>query len=166
SILTPDEASRRQAIDLSKSELEKVAELGLKTVFTCLVPPQRDLPRREGFAIFKDAFPEVVAHAESLGVSIALEPWPGPEPYFPTIGCTPEMYRAIFAAIPSQALGICYDPSHYVRMGIDYLRVLTEFGDRVRHVHGKDTEILHEGRYLYGTYGPTFGASIGWSGGD
>jgi len=164
-IITRDEAKRKEAIARSKEELDKVAELGLKTVFTCLVPPERDLPRKEGFAIFKDAFPEVVAYAEARGIQIALEPYPGPAPHYPTIGCTPEMYRAIFAAIPSPALGICYDPSHFVRMGIDYLRVLEEFGDRVRHVHGKDTEILSEGSYLYGYYGPSFGTNLGWSGG-
>lgn len=165
-ILTRDEAKRKDSIARSKEELDKMAELGLKTVFTCLVPADRDLPRREGFAIFKDAFPDVVAYAEARGVSIALEPYPGPAPLYPTIGCTPEMYRAIFDVIPSQALGICYDPSHYVRMGIDYLRVLSEFGDRVRHVHGKDTEILSEGSYLHGHYGPTFPIEIGWGGGS
>lgn len=165
-ILTRDEAKRAEALARAKDELDKMAELGLKTVFTCLIPPDRELSRRDAFDIFKESFPEVVAYAEARGISIALEPYPGPAPHYPTLGCTPEMYRAIFEAIPSQALGICYDPSHYVRMGIDYLRVLAEFGDRVRHCHGKDTEILREGEYLYGHYGPTFGVQVGWSGGN
>src|SRR5690606_7033475 len=73
---------------------------------------------------------------------------------------------AIFAEIPSQALGICYDPSHYMRLGIDHMRVLSEYGDRVRHVHAKDTEIISEGRYAFGTAGPTFPQTLRWAGGD
>jgi len=165
-ILVRDEAKRQESLARAKAELDKMAELGLKTVFACLIPADRELSRRDAFAIFKESFPEVVAYAEARGISIALEPYPGPAPHYPTIGFTPEVYRAIFEAIPSPAIGICYDPSHFVRMGIDYLRVLTEFGERVRHVHGKDTEILSEGQYLYGHYGPTFPIQLGWSGGS
>lgn len=164
--LSKDEKVRAQAVSHIKEQIDAMASLGMTTLFCCLIPEDKTTPRADSFAIFKETYPEIVAHAEAKGVSLAMEPYPGPAPYYPTIGCTPEMYRAMFEAIPSPALGICYDPSHYVRMGIDYLRVLAEFGDRIRHVHGKDTEVLGEGRYLYGTYGPTFSTGIGWSGGD
>lgn len=164
--LSKNEATRRQAVDSLKAQIDQMAQLGLQTMFVCLIPEDRTTPRKESFAIFAETYPEIVGHAESKGVSLAMEPYPGGAPYFPTIGCTPEMYRAMFSAIPSPSLGICYDPSHYVRLGIDYLRVLDEFGDRVRHVHGKDTEILGDGRYAYGTLGPTFENKYGWSGGD
>lgn len=164
--LSRDESERAKGVVQLKKEIDQMAELGMATLFCCLIPADRTAARADNFAIFKETFPEIVAHAESKGVSLAMEPYPGPAPHYPTLGCTPEMYRAMFAAIDSPALGICYDPSHYVRMGIDYLRVLAEFGDRVRHVHGKDTEVLSEGRYLHGFYGPTFSTGIGWSGGD
>ena len=164
--LSKDEAARAKAVAQIKAEIDTMASLGMSTLFVCLIPADTTMPRADSFAIFKETYPEIVAHAASKGVSLAMEPYPGPAPHFPTLGCTPEMYRAIFAVIDSPALGICYDPSHYVRMGIDYLRVLAEFGSRVRHVHGKDTEILEEGRYLYGFYGPTFPTEIGWSRGD
>ncbi len=164
--LSRDEAVRAKGVAQLKQEIDAMAQIGASTLFCCLIPADRTVPRAESFAIFKETFPEVVKHAEGKGVSLAMEPYPGPAPHYPTLGCTPEMYRAMFAAIESPALGICYDPSHYVRMGIDYMRVLTEFGDRVRHVHGKDTEVLTEGRYLHGFYGPTFPGKIGWSGGD
>ena len=54
-------------------------------------------------------------------------------------------------------MGICYDPSHFARIGVDYQRILVEFGDRVRHVHAKDTELLDDGRYEFGVLGQTFG---------
>src|SRR5690606_349009 len=164
--LHKDESVRARGVERMKQDLAKAAELGLKTAFICLVPADHTMPRRESYAIFIETYPEIVAFAEERGISLAMEPWPGPAPYYPTLACTPEMYRAIFSKITSPALGICYDPSHFVRIGVDYIRVLEEFGDRVRHVHGKDTEILHEGRYLYGTLRPTFGTPIGWSEGD
>ena len=66
------------------------------------------------------------------------------------------MLREMFKAIPSESLGICYDPSHFVRLRIDYLRVLDEFKDRIFHVHLKDTEIMEQGLYEYGILGPSF----------
>lgn len=164
--LSKDERIRARGVEKVKSDISEAAALGLKTGFICLVPADHTLGRKANFAIFAEVFPEIVAHAEEAGVSLAMEPWPGPAPHFPTLGCTPEMLRAIFAKISSPALGICYDPSHFIRLGIDHMRVLAEFGDRVRHVHGKDTEILPEGRYLSGNLGTTFGTSIGWSAGD
>lgn len=164
--LHKDEAIRSRAVEQIKQQISDAAALGLKTAFVCLVPADATQRRKDTFAIFAETYPSIIAHAESLGVSLAMEPWPGPEPYFPTLGCTPETLRAIFSTISSPALGICYDPSHFIRLDIDYMRVLEEFGDRVRHVHGKDTEIMAEGRYLYGNLGSTFGTKIWWSAGD
>jgi sugar phosphate isomerase/epimerase len=48
-------------------------------------------------------------------------------------------------------------------MNIDALRFLDEFGDRVRHVHGKDTEILPDNVYEFGTEQPaTFAKGRGF----
>lgn len=164
--LSKDDTKREQGVSSMKADMDEAAALGLKTIFVCLIPSNPTTPRRETFDIFVETYPDIVAHAESLGLSLAMEPYPGPAPHYPTIGCTPEMYRAMFEAIPSEALGICYDPSHYVRLGIDYMRVLDEFGDRIRHAHGKDTEILGEGLYSFGNIGATFPQEIGWSGGN
>lgn len=94
-----------------------------------------------------------------------IEGWPGPGPQYPTIGCTPEMWRAMFEAIPSKHFGLNYDPSHLVWLGIDYLRALSEFGERVVHCHGKDTKMLDEERYESGILSPTFGGKYTYSGG-
>jgi len=86
-----------------------------------------------------------------------VEGWPGPG----ALCCTPEGFREFFKACPSKALGVNYDPSHLIRMGIDPLRFLREFASRVFHVHGKDTELLPEGLYEFGnTQPPTFAKEI------
>jgi sugar phosphate isomerase/epimerase len=94
-----------------------------------------------------------------------LEGWPGPAPSYPTLGYTPEVLRAMFRAVPSAALGVNYDPSHLVRLGIDYRRVLDEFKDRIYHVHGKDTALLPEAQYLYGHQPPVLDQPPSFGGG-
>ena len=74
--------------------------------------------------------PPIAEFAASKDVTIAIEGWPGPGPAYPALGCTPEMWRAMFEACPSPGLGLNYDPSHLVRIGIDYLRALNEFAPR------------------------------------
>lgn len=149
-LLSRDSGRRQRGAEALVGQIDAVAELGGKVLFICLIPGERGIGRAEGLEIWSEVFPPIVAHAERRGVAFALEGYPGGWPDYPTVGCTPEVLRAMFARIPSPALGICYDPSHLVRLGVDYLRFLDEFGGRVRHCHGKDTEILAEGRYLYG----------------
>ncbi|RAP78364.1 sugar phosphate isomerase/epimerase family protein [Paenibacillus montanisoli] len=165
-LLSRNDAVRAEAAAAMKSQLDAIAELGGKVLFMCLVPEDITLPRKEGFAIWKDSFPEIVRHAEQRGLYIAIEGWPGPAPHYPTLGCTPEMWRAMFEAIPSKHFGLNYDPSHLVRLGIDYLRALDEFGERINHCHGKDTELLPEELYESGTLAATFGPKYGFSEGS
>ncbi|TFE26650.1 sugar phosphate isomerase/epimerase family protein [Cohnella luojiensis] len=165
-LLSRNEESRANASEALKKQMNEIAALGGRVLFMCLVPEDLTLPRAEGYAIWKETFPEIVKHAERTGVYIAIEGWPGPAPYYPTLGCTPEMLRAMFEAIPSKHFGLNYDPSHLVRLGIDHLRALSEFGDRINHCHGKDTEILTDELYECGTLTATFGAKYGFSEGS
>lgn len=166
-LLTADDEARRSATAAVKAELSQAADLGLKTFFACFVPVDVTRPRAENFELWKDVMPDIVVHCEKQGIDIAMEPWPGGWPHYANLGTTPEMWRAMFEAIPSPALGICYDPSHMVRMGIDYLRVLKEFGPRIHHVHAKDTAFDKEVLYLTGRMPPAFerpafACSEGW----
>jgi sugar phosphate isomerase/epimerase len=162
-LLSEDEKSREEAVTALKTQMTEISQLGGKVMFMCLVPDDITLPRKKAFEIWKETFPAIVKHAEQENIYIALEGWPGPAPYYPTLGCTPEMLRAMFNVIPSKHFGINYDPSHLVRLGIDYLRVLSEFGDRINYCHGKDTEILHDEQYEFGNLAATFGANYDFS---
>ena len=161
-LLSVDAAKRRKALSTIKKDISAIARYGGHTLFTVLAPDDASLGREKTFEIFTKIYPKVVEHAEKEGVQIAIEPWPGGFPYYGNLGCTPETLRRIFEVIPSPNLGICYDPSHFARIQIDYVRVLHEFGDRVRHVHLKDTEIIGERLYESGILGQSFGRSYGF----
>ncbi|WP_274651423.1 sugar phosphate isomerase/epimerase family protein [Paenibacillus humicola] len=165
-LLSRDERRRAEAAASIKEQMTAMSQQGGSVMFMCLVPEDPALPRKEGFAIWKESFPDVVRHAESCGVYIAIEGWPGPAPHYPTLGCTPEMWRAMFEAVPSKHFGLNYDPSHLVRLGIDYMRALDEFGERVNHCHGKDTSVMEEELYAVGVLPATFGEKYAFSEGS
>ncbi|MSR83308.1 MAG: sugar phosphate isomerase/epimerase [Candidatus Latescibacteria bacterium] len=165
-LLSDDKAKQREGLASLKKDLTAIARHGGHTFFAILLPDNPLQPRAKTFDVFRNVYPKVVEHAEKEGVNIAIEPWPGPGPAYPSLGCSPESLRRIFSAIPSPNLGICYDPSHFARLQIDYVRLLHEFGGRVKHVHLKDTEIIQEKLYESGilgeSYGHTYGFGEGW----
>lgn len=166
-LLAKDPARRNAAVTQVREGIRQAADLGLRTWFVCFVPEDRERSRQELFEVWRQVMPDLVTCLEGAGMRLAMEGWPGPGPHYATLGCTPEVWRAMFAAIPSPALGLCFDPSHLVRLGIDYRRVLKEFGSRVHHVHGKDCALDAEERYRLGCLPPAFGAprfvcSEGW----
>jgi sugar phosphate isomerase/epimerase len=110
--------------------------------------------------LFADRFGPVAKLAEQRGMRVAFENWMGfwgHVPFTPlNMGGSPDTWDAWFNAVPSKALGIEFDPSHLYWQGIDHLRALREYKDRVYHVHAKDTEMLPERRYRGGVNGDYF----------
>ncbi|MES4793028.1 MAG: sugar phosphate isomerase/epimerase, partial [Chloroflexota bacterium] len=119
-LLSKDTARQEQGLQTWTEKLDKAKEFGVPVVFTVFVPADQSLSRRENFEIWKAVAPELAKRAEARGVKIAIEAWPGGWPTYANLGCTPEQWRAMFAHVSSPALGLCYDPSHLVRLGIDY----------------------------------------------
>lgn len=100
----------------------------------------------ENLPLFRERFAPIARRAEDEGVRLALEPWPGSVlghgPYrWTNLATTPELWDKLFAEVPSPALGLEYDPSHLVWQGIDYLRAILDYGERIHHVHAKDIVI-------------------------
>jgi sugar phosphate isomerase/epimerase len=126
-----------------------------------MLPEEPERPRQENFGYMVESYGELAPILEASRAKLVIEGWPGPG----ALCCTPEGYRAFFKECPSEALGINYDPSHLIRMGIDPLRFLHDFIARVYHVHAKDTELLDEGLYEYGnTQPPTFATPARYGG--
>ncbi|RYG31873.1 sugar phosphate isomerase/epimerase [bacterium] len=129
---------------------ETMAEAGATNLFCVMLPKDPSLSRSENFGYMVEALGELCPKLEAVGARLAVEGWPGPG----ALCCTPEGYRAAIKEVGSKGFGINYDPSHLLRMGIDPIRFVEEFAGSVAHVHGKDTEILEDALYEYGTEQP------------
>lgn len=160
-MISADEGRRREAIERNSEFVRACAKLGPINYFLVMLPEDPSLPRAENFGYMVESFSEFASVLEENNSKLVIEGWPGPG----ALCCTPEGYRAFFKEVPSPAMGVNYDPSHLIRMGIDHLRFLREFGDRVYHVHGKDTELLDDQLYEYGReQPPTFAQPLPFAG--
>ena len=96
--------------------------------------------------------------AAECGVRFACEVHPGQLAF--------DLYSAevvLDALDGHEQFGFTFDPSHLHWQGVDPVEFLRRFADRVYHVHGKDTEIMPEGVYEYGTEQPlTFAKGHGF----
>ena len=109
---------------------------------------------------FAELFTEFSAEAEDLGIRIGIENCPMLNHKSRTgenMAFSPEIWTAMFDAVPSHALGLEIDPSHLVFLGIDYIQAIKDFGDRIVHFHAKDIDIDERKRGVLGFYGQAFG---------
>lgn len=92
---------------------------------------------------FIEVWKPLVAFAENHGVRIGIEncpmffsgdEWPGGK----NLAQSPAIWRRMFEEIPSEHFGLNFDPSHLVWQHMDYIKPLSEFADRLFHVHAKD----------------------------
>jgi sugar phosphate isomerase/epimerase len=158
-LISEDAAEREAAVAKQAEALEKCAAHGIRNYFCVMLPKDPAKPRSENFRLMVEGLNLLTPHLERTGGRLVIEGWPGPG----ALCCTPEGYRAVIREVASPTVGINYDPSHLIRMGIDPIRFVEEFADRVYHVHGKDTEIIAEGLYEYGTEQPaTFAKGHGF----
>ncbi len=152
-MISPDAGRRAEAIARNAEYVRTCSAWGPMNIFVCMLPEKPDLARAENFRYMVESFGELVPVLEESSARMVVEGYPGPG----ALCCTPESCRALFKELPSAAMGINYDPSHLIRQGIDPLRFLVEFGERVYHLHGKDTELMSENLYEYGhEQPPTF----------
>jgi sugar phosphate isomerase/epimerase len=160
-MISPDAGRRVDAIAKNTAYIKACAAFGPMNHFVVMLPENPELPRDKNFGFMVESFSQLAPILEKNEARLVIEGWPGPA----ALCCTPEGYRAFFKECSSQAMGINFDPSHLIRMGIDPLRFLCEFADRVGHVHGKDTELFAERLYDLGyEQPPTFAQSFGFGG--
>jgi len=146
--------TRRDAAKRMADEIASLHEAGAQTFFAVMLPEDHAAPRKDNLERAADGYGQLCEQVAELDVKIVLEGYPGPPPHFPALGCTPADLRLIFDAVESDVIGINYDPSHLVRMGIDPLRFIQEFSSRIFHVHAKDTELLDDQLYHHGNLQP------------
>ena len=157
SLITADEGRREAAVAATATFLRECSGDRPAIFLTIMLPEEPERARRENFEFMVAAYSALSGILEECDCRLVNEGWPGPG----ALCCTPEGLRAFFAACPSERIGVNYDPSHLIRMGIDPVRFLHEFSGRVFHMHAKDTELIAENIYAFGhEQPPTFAKNI------
>ena len=147
-VLDANEEKANSAIEHLKALIKASAKLGVGMVTTFIGKDQYKT-LEENIELFKKVWPGLIALAEENGVKVAIEncpmlfgadQWPGGQ----NLMCTPAIYRKLFEIIPSKNFGLNFDPSHYVWQGLDYLKTVYDFSDRIFHIHFKDIKLYPE----------------------
>ena len=143
--MDPDEAKREAAVEYLHKLIDGSKMLGVNMV-TTFIGRDQSKSVEENLKLVKEIWPPIVKHAEEAGVKIAIEncpmlfdedQWPGGQ----NLMTTPEIWSKVFEILPSDNLGINYDPSHFVWQMMDYEKPLYAFKDKIFHVHFKDIKL-------------------------
>ena len=146
--LHDDQRVRQAAIDHIHKLIRAASLLGVKYVGSFIGRSQAKTVE-ENFTLFLSVWPKIIEAAEQHGVSIVIEncpmlftedEWPGGQ----NLATTPHIWRQMFECIPSKNFGLNYDPSHFVWLGMDYIKPLYEFKDKIYHLHFKDIKLYRD----------------------
>ena len=105
---------------------------------------------------FKEVFGELTRRAEDRGVKLVIEncPMGGTWDHCTcNIGFNPKAWEMMFDAVPSDALGLEWEPAHQMGQLIEPVAQLREWADKVYHMHGKDATVDWDAVRRYGIYG-------------
>ena len=136
---------RAVAVEHLKKLICASAKLGVNMVTTFIGRDQTKTVE-ENLELVREVWPPIIKLAEEKGVKIAIENCPmlfGPDqwPGGQNLMTTPAIWRKVFEILPSENLGLNYDPSHFVWQMIDYIQPIYEFKDKIFHVHYKDIKL-------------------------
>jgi sugar phosphate isomerase/epimerase len=114
----------------------------------------------ENLEEYARVWPSIVKYAGERGIKIAIEncpmlwddTWPGGQ----NVAYSPSIWTKMFEIIPDDNFGLNYDPSHLIWQFIDEVRPISDFLDRIFHVHAKDMRIDRELLYQDGILAPGF----------
>lgn len=145
------EAKREWAIETMKNTARAARNLGVSVVsgFTGSpiwhllygFPPVSAEMVDEGYARFARLWNPILDVFDECGVRFALEVHPT-EIAFDIVSAE----RALDAVGRRPAFGFNFDPSHLQWQGMEPARFITEFEDRIYHVHMKDAAVTLDGR--------------------
>ena len=132
-----------RAAEEMKATARAAANLGVKVVngftgssiwqYLYSFPPVSPETIEKGYTDFAAAWNPILDVFDEVGVKFALEVHPT-EIAFDIVTAQ----RALDALGGRKTFGFNYDPSHLGYQGVDYVRFIYEFSDRIYHVHMKD----------------------------
>jgi len=143
--LDPDPAVREARLAHLRKVIDAAALLGVRNVSTFIGRnPQLNLA--DNLREAQRVFAPILDAAGEKGVRVGIENCPMPgwqvEGLVGNIAYAPALWDELFMLLPHDNLGLNYDPSHLLWLGVDYIDAARQYVDRIFHVHAKDTEVL------------------------
>lgn len=144
-VLTEDRAEQDRIRKHLIAMIEAAPKLQVDTITTFIGRAQHRTIE-ENLELFQEIWKPIVQAAEEQKVKIAIEncpmlfdggQWPGGQ----NLMTTPAIWRKVFSLLPSDYLGLNYDPSHFIWQQMDYIAPLYEFREKIFHVHYKDIKL-------------------------
>jgi sugar phosphate isomerase/epimerase len=106
----------------------------------------------EAIKMYAEVMGPIADYAEDQGVKIAFEN--NFRAMAGNIAQGPYVWDRMFRAVPSKAIGLRIDPSHFICLMIAPVdSIIRRYGDRIYAVDGKDCEIIPEMLQAQGIYG-------------
>ncbi len=124
------------------------SRLGLKNVNT-FIGRNQALNEDENLRVFAEVWPPIVKFAAEHGINIGIENCPmyftnDEWPKGQNLAYSPKIWRQMWEIIPDANFGLNYDPSHLLWMQMDVCKPLTDYPDRLHHLHLKDAVVHRE----------------------
>jgi sugar phosphate isomerase/epimerase len=121
-------------------------------------PPTSTQDIDAGYADFAQRWKPIFDAFQDQGVRFGLEVHPTEIAYDIIT-----MHRALEAVDHHPAFGVNFDPSHLIHQFVDPVEFITEFADRIYHVHVKDSKVNLTGRNsILSSHLPFGDARRGW----
>ena len=151
-LLGPDAEASRQDQARVRRAIAAASALGVP----CVSQFAGNDPARsfeENMATFREVFLPLAQLAEESGVCLVFENCPlvnGLPPVVRNMAYSPAAWDAMFEAVASPAIALELDTAHLPWLGIDVVRCIHDYADRIRHVHLKDCIVDAEQQYRFG----------------
>jgi len=116
----------------------------------------RDASIPDSMSQYKKVFGELAKRAENKSLKIAFENCPMGGDWEKgdwNIAHNPAAWEMMFNEVPSQAIGLEWEPCHQMVQLIDPMPQLRKWANRIYHVHGKDATVMWDVIREYGIVG-------------
>ena len=119
-VLDEDKECQKKSIDHLMKVIQASALLKINLV-TTFIGRNKNLNITDNLELAGNVWKPILEYAESLNVKIAIEncpmfftedEWPGGK----NIAVSPAIWRELFKRLPSEYLGLNFDPSHFIRV--------------------------------------------------
>lgn len=160
--LDRDLAKREAHLSHLRKVIDAAAMLNVSTVCTFIGRDEYQ-PIAANIKLAAQVFAPILAHAADKGIRVCVENCPMPnwqyEGLVGNVAHSPDVWDALFEALPQENFGLNLDPSHLHWLGIDPSKAARDYGHKLFYAHAKDTEIMNDQLYRRGIMDPVHG---GW----